>query len=38
LNNGQDNNADGSEIENEANSEAAIIMRKFGRDNPIIFE
>ena len=29
---------DGSEIENEANSQAAIIMRKFGRDNPIIFE
>ena len=38
LSNGQDNNADGSDIENEANSEAAIIMRKFGRDNPIIFE
>jgi len=31
-------NEDGSEIENEANSTAAIIMRKFGRDNPIIFE
>lgn len=29
---------DGSEIENEANAQAAIIMRKFGRDNPIIFE
>ena len=29
---------DGSEIENEANSEAAIIMRKFGKTNPIIFE
>lgn len=29
---------DGSEIENEANAKAAIIMRKFGRDNPIIFE
>lgn len=31
-------NDDGSNIENEANSTAAIIMRKFGRDNPIIFE
>jgi len=31
-------NDDGSEIENEANATAAIIMRKFGRDNPIIFE
>lgn len=29
---------DGSEVENEANAQAAIIMRKFGRDNPIIFE
>lgn len=29
---------DGTEIENEANAEAAKIMRKFGRDNPIIFE
>lgn len=29
---------DGSEIENEANAEAAIIMRKFGKANPIIFE
>ena len=29
---------DGSEIENEANAQAAIIMRKYGRDNPIIFE
>lgn len=38
LDNGQDNNADGSEIENEANAEAAIIMRKFGRENPSIFE
>ncbi len=31
-------NDDGSEVENEANAQAAIIMRKFGRDNPIIFE
>lgn len=29
---------DGTEIENEANAQAAIIMRKYGRDNPIIFE
>jgi len=29
---------DGSDIENEANSEAALIMRKFGKTNPIIFE
>lgn len=31
-------NDDGSEVENEANATAAIIMRKFGRENPIIFE
>lgn len=31
-------NEDGSEVENEANTIAAIIMRKFGRENPIIFE
>lgn len=29
---------DGSDIENEANSVAAVIMRKFGKANPIIFE
>jgi len=29
---------DGSDIENEANAEAAIIMRRFGKANPIIFE
>lgn len=29
---------DGSDIENEANAEAGIIMRKFGKANPIIFE
>lgn len=29
---------DGSEIENEANSKAAIIMREFGRSHPDIFE
>lgn len=31
-------NEDGSDIENEANAEAAIIMREFGKANPIIFE
>jgi hypothetical protein len=29
---------DGTDIENEANAEAAIIMRRFGKANPIIFE
>lgn len=29
---------DGSPIENEANATAGIIMRKFGRENPQIFE
>ena len=29
---------DGSDIENEANAEAGVIMRKFGKLNPIIFE
>lgn len=29
---------DGSDIENEANAEAAIIMRRFGKTNPRIFE
>jgi len=29
---------DGSDIENEANAEAALIMRRFGKTNPIIFE
>jgi len=29
---------DGTDIENEANAKAAIIMRKFGKANPIIFE
>ena len=32
------NGDDGSEIENEANAQAGIIMRKFGRENPEIFE
>jgi len=29
---------DGTDVENEANAEAAVIMRKFGKANPIIFE
>lgn len=29
---------DGSEIENEANSKAAVMMREFGRNNPEIYE
>lgn len=29
---------DGTDVENEANAEAALIMRKFGKANPIIFE
>ena len=29
---------DGTDIENEANAEAAVIMRKYGKANPIIFE
>ena len=31
-------NKDGSETENEANAKAGVIMRKFGRENPQIFE
>lgn len=33
-----DSNADGSEVENEANSLAAVFMREYGKNNPIIFE
>ena len=29
---------DGSDLENEANAKAAVIMRKYGAANPIIFE
>ena len=29
---------DGSDLENEANAEAAVIMRQYGAANPIIFE
>ena len=28
----------GTEVENEANAQAAVIMRRFGKANPIIFE
>lgn len=31
-------NNDGSDIENEANAKAAVIMRKFGKQYPNIFE
>lgn len=31
-------NEDGSEVENEANAQAGVLMREFGRENPIIFE
>ena len=30
--------ADGSTIENEANSQAAVILREYGRQNPQIFQ
>lgn len=33
-----DSGGDGSDIENEANAEAAVIMRQFGRNNPKIYE
>jgi len=32
------NGEDGSDTENEANATAGVIMRKFGRENPEIFE
>ena len=32
------NGDDGSDTENEANARAGVIMRKFGRENPEIFE
>lgn len=38
LDNSVESGADGSEIENEANSKAGVIMREFGRRYPIIFE
>lgn len=33
-----DSNNDGSDVENEANSLAAVFMREYGKNNPIIFE
>jgi cytidyltransferase-like protein len=38
LNGNELNGEDGSETENEANARAGVIMRKFGRENPEIFE
>ena len=34
----QDSSDTGSEIENEANALAGVLMREFGQQNPIIFE
>ncbi len=34
----QNSNETGSEIENEANALAGVLMREFGQKNPIIFE
>jgi cytidyltransferase-like protein len=38
LNGDELNGEDGSDTENEANAMAGVIMRKFGRENPEIFE
>ena len=38
LNGDELDGEDGSETENEANAKAGVIMRKFGRENPQIFE
>ena len=38
LNGEELNGEDGSNIENEANAMAGVIMREFGRENPQIFE
>ena len=38
LNNSDKSGADGSDIENEANSQAGVIMREFGREHPEIYE
>lgn len=38
LDNATEAGADGSEIENEANSKAGVLLRKFGRNNPDIYE
>jgi Zn-dependent peptidase ImmA (M78 family) len=34
----KDSGETGSDEENEANAEAGVLMREFGRNNPIIFE
>jgi len=38
LNNSAQSGATGSEIENEANAQAGIIMREFGKKHPEIYE
>ena len=38
LDNSVESGADGSDIENEANSKAGVIMREFGRKHPEIYE
>jgi hypothetical protein len=38
LNGDELDGEDGSDTENEANARAGVIMRKFGRENPEIFE
>lgn len=38
LLNPKESGRDGSTIENEANSKAAVLMREFGRSNPDIYE
>jgi len=38
LNNSAQSGATGSEIENEANAQAGVIMREFGKKHPEIYE
>jgi translation initiation factor 2 alpha subunit (eIF-2alpha) len=38
LNNSEQSGADGSDIEDSANAKAGVIMRKFGRKHPEIYE
>ena len=38
INNAIKSGADGSEIENEANAIAGVILRKYGKLNPDIYE
>lgn len=38
LENPKESGKDGSDLENEANSRAAVMMREFGRTNPDIYE